>query len=159
MTPALPQVEPVTGIPITVDPSLKDFAGRYSPPSMMDKLLSYLPFLNHPSAGSIRVNPANANDPNVSIRHEAIHALLDKVNASGQLDKMNAENPAFQQIIQNWPKFAGEPNQELPAYVATGESSGLNIPENLRKAGIDKLVEQLIKLDPQTAAKYKRLSQ
>jgi hypothetical protein len=157
MTPTLPQVEPITGIPITYDSSVQT-GGRFTPPTIIDKVLSYLPFLNHSDKGTIRVNPANVNDPNIAIRHEAIHAILNKLNQSGQLDQLNSSNPAYGEITKKWPAFAGEPNQEFPAYIGTGESSGLNIPENLRKAGIDKLVQQLMSLDPSTAATYKKLA-
>ena len=161
MNPQLPSIEPVTGLPVINDPSLQT-AGRFNTPTIMDKILSFLPLLKHSAEGSISINPKNSNDPALAIKHEALHSVLNILNKNGQLDKMNAENPAFQQIMKNWPSWAGEPNQEIPVYAATGELQKLNIPgmtPELQKAGVGTLVQQLMKLDPKTLEKYQRLSQ
>ena len=151
-----PAQERRTRIPI----SFEDIptAGRYSPPSIIDKVLSIIPYFSNRAAGTIRVNPANTNDVSGVIRHEAIHGALNNINQSGQLDSLNAQNAAYKILAARFPRLAGEPNQEIPAYAATGETSSLGIDPSLVTPYITKLISQLQTLDPRLAEKYKELA-
>lgn len=158
MTPSLPPIETITGTPIVNDPALKNFGGKFVAPTIVDKILSYLPLLNHSNKGSIHVNPANVNDVGAAVNHEAVHSLLNELNQSGKLDELNKANPSYAALAAKFPSFTGEPNQEVPAYAASGETNSLNIPQGMVSPYTNTLIEQLMKLDPSLAGKYKALA-
>ena len=145
------------------DPSIKydstlGTAGKYSSPSLIRSIASK--FLPVSGAGTITVNPNNTANVDTTIKHERVHALLDKYYNNGTLDKLNEQNPFYSKIA---PMIGLEPggdaSVEAPAYTATGESKQMNIPTPLSQGYNQYLQKQLFQLDPNLATAYGKLSQ
>jgi hypothetical protein len=142
--------------PIKIDPNESN-AGHFEPPSDFVELLNKIPLLRNllsAPSGRIVVNPANANNPNLTIQHESIHGLLNPLVESGQLEQLNKQNPAYsaiaQKLIQQGAASPQTVNTEVPAYASTGEASQLGVDVPASQAYIDKLRSQLLS-DPKLA--------
>lgn len=152
-----PAFSRVTRTPITFGPVPEDRAGQYTNPTDLSNLLSSLPivknFLNR--TGNIRIDPESTSNVGRTIRHEDVHSLLHNLD----LSKLNLENPSFLPALTSTPfqKLMGNPQRELPAYTATGESSQIGIPDPLSSAYLLHLQDQLFKIDPNLAKKFQQL--
>ncbi len=138
-----PAVSRITRTPIQFSNSL-GVAGQYDPNSK-----------------SITVNPANANDVGAVIRHESVHAALDSPALAALM-----QGPQAQSLMARMPKFIGDAQAELPAYLATNEAgartaSGYGteqFPPADRKAALDEIIQSMPRHYPaSTAAAYRRL--
>ena len=146
--------------PIKFDTSESN-AGKFTPPgeptSTFERILSVLPVLKNfvNPTGQITINPNNANDPEQTIRHESVHALLSNANESGQLDQLNAQNPFYQKIVNSLTSpISASPagtSQEIPAYALSGEGSKVGMDAPATQGYINNLIKQFSKLDPKTA--------
>ena len=142
--------------------SSEENAGRYTPPSDFQQFLSKIPLLGQliNSAGTIKVNPANTSDINRVVKHESVHALLNPLFQSGQLEQLNNQNPAYSPIAAKiMSSGVGDPNAEAPAYSTTGESGMIGVTNPLSSQYIDNLKQQLFKLDPKLAQKLGAMQQ
>jgi len=144
----------ITRTPITFDTSLPT-AGLYQTESPIHKIASaILPSLFQPG-GKITINPEGTADLSKTTRHEEIHAALDKLNQSGKLDELAAQNPYYSQLKPN--VDVGDMPAEMPAYIGTADNAELGIPDILSNKYYGKLVQQLQQLDPNLAKIYQRL--
>lgn len=128
---------------------------RLTPSSLMDAIRSKI---SGESGSSIEIDPSASNDPNQTIRHEAIHALLSGQN----MDQINSQLPAFAQMKSVFPSSGyGDPNQEIPAFAATGEASRIYqhpIPGQFIDNYIDQLKGALQKINPGLVSKYSSIT-
>jgi hypothetical protein len=143
---------------IVYDKSVKT-GGRFEEEGSIHSFLSkLLPSIFKPG-GTIYVNPNNTANVPTTIQHEKIHALLNTMGNSGQLQKFNDANPFYKQVAA---KIGLEPNGstniEAPAYTATGEASQFGVPPVLSQQYNDYLRKQLFQLDPGLAGQFQKLS-
>ena len=153
-----PTVTPVTGIPIDYDESYAN-AGVYHPEGFIHKIASSILPSVFPPGGSITVNPKNTADVNKVITHESVHGLLNGLDASGQLQQLNSQNPYYSKIASAiTDSQGGDPSTEAPAYAATGETSQLKgVNPIISQQYRDTLLKQLLKLDPNIGKMYQQL--
>lgn len=145
----------VTRTPVDYSTNLPT-AGLFQSESPIHKIASAILPSVFPPGGHITINPSGTSDVGRTTRHEEIHAALDPINQSGQLDALNADNPAFTEAQPN--TDIGEKNQEMPAYAGSGELSEVGVNPIISQAYIGKLRDQLFKLDPAMAKMYNKLS-
>lgn len=133
-------------------------AGHFHPPSELTEFLNKIPLIRNllsAPTGSITVNPANSNNPQLTVQHEATHGILDPLFESGQLSQLNSQNPAYQaianKIISAGGANANTANTEVPAYSSTGESKQVGVDIPASQTYIDKLRSQLLQLNPKIA--------
>lgn len=144
---------------VTMNTSLPT-AGKFSPESPLHAMISsVIPGLVHPG-GVISVNPNNTASVATTIHHEKVHALLNKLDNDGTLDKLNAANPYFPAVSKAIMLEPGtSASTEAPAYTATGESAQFGIDPKLAKQYNQHLQSQLKTVDPDLAKSYGALSQ
>lgn len=135
-------------------------AGKYSPEGPIHRIASQVaPGLFHPG-GLVIVNPDHTAHLQTTIQHEKVHALLNDLDSSGTLDKLNAANPYFKQVAS---KLILNPTDdastEAPAYAATGETKQSGVDPQVASQYHQYLIEQLKQIDPHTAQAYQDLSQ
>lgn len=128
--------------------------------NLINNIYSNTPLLNKLVRNlqpGIHVNPA-AGDFENTIRHEGIHSLL---NPTGVMPQLNSQNPFYQKVLQaitarGWSQ-PGLENTEIPAWLGSGDSKTLGVPEPLSKDYVNYLQGQLFKLDPALAKKFQQL--
>ena len=112
--------------------------------------------------GQIAINPTTKDEGDVhaTIAHEDIHSILDKLDQSGQLEKMSKENPYFDKVADALNKTrAGDMYAEVPAYMgAYSPAFAKDVPADLRSMYTKYFQGQLAKADPDAAAKYAKIA-
>jgi hypothetical protein len=111
-----------------------------------------------PSTKSITVDPFKADDIQGTIRHESIHALLDRLPNQ---DSLTTAQPGYSNIAAAVARVAGgNPAHEVPAYLGSAPNSQIpGIPDSVRNSYMGGLVQALFKLDPALARKITQLGQ
>ena len=131
-------VHPNLAGPDVVTNSSLPTAGKYVPEGAIHSVVSsMIPGLVHPG-GTIQVNPNNTANLNTTIQHEKVHALLSKYDNDGTMDKLNAANPYYPQMISKIQlEPGGDSSMEAPAYAATGEYSQFGIDPKVAQASLE----------------------
>lgn len=111
----------------------------------------------YPDKNSIKIDPNKGNVSRVT-KHEQVHALLNNFRAGGAAQTTSAPN--FMDIARRIQgTVAGNMEDEVPAYMAQQPTSGVyGISDQQRNEYMNGLVDQLQKLDPNIAAKMKRIA-
>lgn len=158
-----PAVSRITRTPITFgnindDPQQ---SGNFEQPNIATQLLNLIPALRQKiGQGSIQINPYSADNINTgtSIKHEEIHALLNNLNFTGKMEELAKNNPYYKQVASKLAGRGGDPTLETPAYMGAFDSSQTPAPQQDRDNYVTYLGKQLVKIDPDMAAKFARLS-
>lgn len=139
-------------------------SGGFSGPSLVPQILNLLSFLpsSMRSNGSIKIDPTSPDNTNLhkSINHEEIHSLLQDLSFSGSLDHLQSANPLYKAIASKLTGRGGDPIQEVPAYMGAFEpAQNPGVEQSQRDSYVNYLANQLFKLDPKLASKYRSLAE
>lgn len=118
----------------------------------------------HPGAvgaygsSGITIAPNAASNLNEVTNHESIHALL---NDPALLAAANS-GPQAQAMRSVMPNFVGDAQQEMPAYLATGEINrlprGNTVTDAGRSGALNEVMANVARQNPAAGALFKRLS-
>lgn len=101
------------------------------------------------------VDPSAASVPEV-VSHESVHALLTPALLAAA-----TSGPQAQSMLGVMPKFAGDAQAEMPAYLATGEinrlPAGGRVSPSTRAGALSEVIANLARQNPAAARTFNRL--
>jgi hypothetical protein len=117
----------------------------------------------NPNTDRMMVNPI-INDPSETVRHESIHAVLNRINAQ-QEAKIAQSAPNFESIANSIYKIANNNSafktsaaQEVPAYMgAAGYSQFKGVSDEQHDVYLRSVRDQLMRINPEAGATFQRL--
>lgn len=120
--------------------------------------ISFAPGVNKgeydPATRSISIDPTKSTDVGATIRHESIHALLDKVPGAPQ---MAAASTGYGDLQKFFSGGMGDPRYEAPAYLGAGGAQFLGLSDVVRKSFLDDFQNRLAAANPQAAQSFERV--
>lgn len=159
-----PAITRRTRTPITFGKIAEGQSGDYSAPALIPQLASLIPLFRNLGVGTgdIKVDPDSPDNTDLSstIKHEEIHSLLNNLNFTGKMGRLASSNPFYKQVADKLTKAGrgGDPILETPAYAGAFEPTQTPVPQQTRNSYIGYLADQLQKMDPKIADKFKSLS-
>lgn len=107
-----------------------------------------------PSTKAITVNP-RIDDPGETVRHESIHALLDRVPQSSAIAGSSSGYPEIQQVLS---RVGGDPRHEVPAYLGSAAGSQfVGLTDQMRQQFLDDFTRRLRLANSGASAQFQRV--
>lgn len=167
-----PAQERRTRTPISFEHLSPNFEGDFHPSDPISSIIANI--RSAPAPGTIRIDPDQTNDVGRVIRHEGIHAVLDRLPTS-KARELAESSPVYSKIAANLQASGrvGNPADEAPAYMGAYEkdNTGFNpaypfqktsetsVPPDWRTQYINEIKTKLAALDPNLGKMFSQLSQ